>query len=423
MTSPYTDPALLGPSHSHLQASSWPRTIPGRCLLGLRAAGWKFALGAMERSGTVGNGRLGKDRVQRWLDAARWPSRPARVGLYRPGYWAQLLVEAPGACGVEWFTVPEGVHPEHACRAHTLDCVVTRNGNHLDVVTLERPDHDAGWYDWSIPRPYSYVQVFPVRIDCARMGMEIPESPEDALLGRAAVEAVAVLSRMPGRLTLADRLAGRGPATGERVAADRFGPYRQCRDGVERVMQRLTELLLSRPASATPLLVERACARAVGAWLTTWGGEISESHRRQRLEGIARINADEPDTLLRLAAARFACFDDAAGMDALVRADRLLRTVQLMPGVDQFTFIQAELQVGQPTPLTIGRVAAGLCLMSATMPVERLAFCREDLGEEMEFSRLLVGRDQDRAMLLSVFREIERGRRADRYGLPPKMVA
>ena len=423
MTRPNTDPALFGPSPHAWPASRWPRSVAGRCLLGLRAAGWKTAVKALDVAGLTRGASMGSDKAQRWLDAARWPSRPIRVGLVQPGRWAEWLVDAPGACGVEWFTVPEGEHPEFACREHALDAVVTRTSGRLEVVTLERPGHDAGWYDWSVTRPYSYVQVFPMRIDCARMTLETPETDEDACLARAAIEAAAVLARSPARLTLADRLAGRSPATGVRPEVERFGPYRQCRDGVERVMQRLTELLLSRAASPRPLMMERACARAVGAWLTTWGGEISDTHRRQRLEAIARINADEPDTMLRLAAARFACFDDAAGLDALVRADRMLRHAELMPGIDQFTFIQGELQVGQPTPLTIGRVAAGLCLLSATMPVERLPFCREDLGEEMEFSRLLVGRDQDRALLLSVFREIERGRRADRYGLPPKLVA
>lgn len=397
----------------------------GRGLMRLRAEGWKLGLAAAEAvhwalaEANVAMRRPG-DVAGEIIERDAWPCRALRVGLVNPGRWADLLVDAPGVCEVEWYGMSEGEHAPSACERHTLDAVIAPSRDGLELLSLERPGHDAGWYDWSILRPLSYAQVFPMRIDCARLPLEMPERAERAGLARAIVEAAAVLSRVPARLTLEDRLEGRAPATRTKQPAARFGPYRGSRDGVGLAMRRLAEVLVSRREGAEASAMERMCARACGAWLVTSEGGMPADERRDRMERIARISGDEPDTMLRLGAARFGAFDDKGGMEALVRADAMLRDAALMPGMDHMVFIQGELQLGVLSGMAIGRVAAGLGLVCATVDRRTLSFFAEDLAEELNHSRLLVGRDQDRALLLSVFREIEAARPAARVGVPRK---
>jgi hypothetical protein len=397
----------------------------GRGLMRLRAEGWKLGLAAADAvhwalSEANVELRRPEEAAGAIIEADAWPCRALRIGLVNPGRWADLLVDAAGGCEVDWFSMPEGEHVATACERHMLDVVIAPSEGGLELLSLERPGHDAGWYDWSIVRPMSYAQVFPMRIDCARLPLEMLERPERAGLVRAIVEAAAVLSRVPGRLTLEDRLEGRAPATQAKKAATRFGPYRQTRDGIGLAMQRLTEVLVARREGAEVSAMERMCARACGAWLATWDGEMPASERRVRMEQIARITGDEPDTMLRLAAARFGAFDDKGGMEALVRADAMLQDAALMPNMDHMVFIHAELQMGSLSGMAIGRVAAGLGLVCATVDRRKLGFFAEDLAEELNHSRLLVGRDQDRALLLSIFREIEGSRPAARVGVPRK---
>ena len=68
----------------------------------------------------------------------------------------------------------------------------------------------------------------------------------------------------------------------------------------------------------------------------------------------------------------------------------------------------AEVECGLPGPLTLGRVAACVCLVCATSPAERVPFIRADFMDDARYSAWLVGRDQDRAVLYEVFRVMER---------------
>ena len=75
--------------------------------------------------------------------------------------------------------------------------------------------------------------------------------------------------------------------------------------------------------------------------------------------------------------------------------------------------LSCELEHGPYSPMTLGRVAAGICLLCASSPTERLAYLRDDLLEDMRYSGWLVGRDTERAVLIDVFRAIERARRGE----------
>jgi hypothetical protein len=156
----------------------------------------------------------------------------------------------------------------------------------------------------------------------------------------------------------------------------------------------------------------------LGAFLSTSPNWSSDAARIAAMDDCARLSADEPQTMLRLAAVRLGMGQDDAGLDAVERADRMLRDNQLVSSTTQEAFIRSELEHGHPGPLTIGRLAAGICLLVSTMPASRVPYFRDDLLDDMRFSALLIGRDQDRKLLIQVFRALERVRRAESFGLP-----
>jgi hypothetical protein len=216
---------------------------------------------------------------------------------------------------------------------------------------------------------------------------------------RVLIEVAASLARSPWRLSLADRLlgrwprvarVGRGATTGEEALARLTGPLGR---GIE-----------LRASLAQP------CARALSAWLASTPAPVDVAARRAGVESAATILGDEPEALLRLAAVRFAAHDDGAAFDALQRADKVIRAAKHEPVSDQFAFLESEVKLGLHEPMTLGRVAAGICLVAATRPSDHLPHLRDDLMEDLRFSEWLVGRDQDRALLLDAFRMLERGR-------------
>lgn len=360
--------------------------------------------------------RVASLAAERALARTSMPVRSLRIGLAVDGRWVTALVRAPRASGAEWLQLAHGEDPGEACARHGLDAVVYRGAeDRLFIATLERSGCDAAWFDWGQPRPLSYESVFPLRIDAARITLPINDETEAPipLLVRL-IESAAVLSRHPSRLTEKDRLLGRQSLGAETLSRKHRGVMNA--DPAADAMCRLGYAMVAGATSSLPGETERAAARAVGAWAATYSGPLQENDRRSFAEAAARILGDEPEAVLRLAAVRLGAFDDSAGIEALVRADRVLRSRAAssaalpISAADPVLFVQSELEHGGYTPLTLGRVAAGICLACASSPASRLAYLRDDLMDDMRYSGWLVGRDQDRRLLLEVFRELEAAR-------------
>ncbi len=363
------------------------------------------------------------DRFSRWIDEHDWPARPLRIGVVAPSQWPEAWADrlhGAASTGIEWFALPTGSDAE-CVREHLLDAMVSMNerGN-LCVATPVREGFEAGWFNWGMERPLSYASVFPCRVDCEELEVELCEGDSPRLLA-AVLEAAAWSGRSPARLTLQDRLKGRCIASPMRRTTTKVESWKPAVDHIERAMRCLVDQVGDAAAAkglAKATATERAAARAASAWLATWTGPMPDSERRVGIEACADLAGDEPEIALRLAAAHLACGADGAGLDAIERADRMLRDRTLIPGFDQFAFVQAELATELQTPLAAGRVAAGACLIAATMPAQKFAFFMEDVLDELKHSPLLVGRDQDHRMLVQVFRTLERIRRSERFGLP-----
>jgi len=404
----------------------WPSDYLNRA--GLAAIDWGVrGLAAAGASADVDVG----ERVTRWIDDHEWPARPLRIGVRGPNAWPlgwADRVHASASAGIEWFALParEG-GTDGAMIEHLLDAAVeVTAAGMMRVETLTRSGFEAAWFDWAGSLPLSYASVFPCRVDCERVEVQLEEG-DSAGLVTALIEAAAWSSRAPARLTLEDRLKGRCVASPMRKRVRRLEVWKPSVDQFERAMRRLTAGVTEAEAKrvesgfrneAGPSGAERAAARVSSAWLATWVGPMRDTERRDAMEACAGLAGDEAEVALRLAAARLACGADQAGFDALEQADRMLRTRVLLPGIDQFAFVQGELATHLQTPLAVGRVAAGACMIGATMAADTFVHFKDDVLDELKHSELLVGRDQDHRLLVEVFRTLHRIRRSECYGLP-----
>lgn len=353
------------------------------------------------------------ERLGEWHDRSSWPSSPLRIGVDASDDAWRALTHSDGTTPVRWAPVPRAWDDRTACRRLGLDAVV-RHYPHgpVRITFAEHEDREAAWYDWSSPPPLTFASLFPVRVDPARVTLnwvDLTDRSEVALL-RAVVEGGAALSRTAARLSLADRLRGRRPLTGGLARVVCGGTDGETVEGAMRHLGRCLAQSTRSGDQATPL--QRAAANAASAWVSGADALMDPEERLRTVETAWRILGDEPEVLLRLVAARFAAFQDRGALEAVLGADRAIRERNPEPITDHMAFLQSEVELGLPAPQTLGRVAAGICLVCATSPVERIAYLRDDVTDDMRYSGWLVGRDQDRALLTEVFRVLERQRLA-----------
>lgn len=340
------------------------------------------------------------------------PAAPLRVGFAMPRRRAEMVIDQDPT-GAEWFMVARGADPQEVAAENGLDAVVAEIApGVIRVETLERPHADCAWFDWGTRRPLSYESVFPIRIDPARIHMDLSSEGElahSADIVMDLVHAAAVLSRHPLRLDIPDVILGRRSCIRHR-SVDELESYAGDADEGALAMARLAGRLEQRSRSGRYTAADRAAARAVSAWISTWDDSIRDEHRLGWIEACGRILVDEPEVLLRLGAVRLSMLDDEMGIAALRDADALLQGEQGLACTDPIAFLESELKHGPENPMTVSRVAAGLCLAFAGVPTQRLAFVQEDLLDDMRFASWLVGRDQDRALLMRVLRELREAR-------------
>lgn len=346
------------------------------------------------------------------LDRRPELAAPLRIGIAAPADMARSITNHEAAVPVCWRALDE--HQGPPASASRLDLVFRHDGMRGGVASIpERDQQPATWFDWSTPRPLSFASVFPHHVDPAQLTIALlPGADAHDPLVTSMLVAAAAQARFPARLTLTDRFFGRLPLDGEEDPSHIDpGAFRV------RAMRRLAQTLSARDPHDASVL-ERTAASVVSAWLVTPGARVPMAERRSLLEAVAPFLRNRPETWLRLAAVRFANYDDDAAIDALLNADPLVRSSTDQIVVDQAGFVQSEIALGGGGPLTLGRIAAGICLLAAQHAYESLDFLRDDLLEDLRYSGWLVGRDQDSVVLHRVIRELTRIRRAECRGLP-----
>lgn len=363
----------------------------------------------------IGSGELSvaanlRRRLERWLGGLALPTRPLRVGLCMPDEESRALVAARGDCRVEWYRMPSWEDPQSACRKHLFDAVVFHEGEGpVRLVTLERPGCTAGVVEWAdLGGELTFGTLFPSRVDPAAVvieGATRTRVREGADLLRALVEAAATLARSEPRLTLADRMLGRH-ATDVVARPAGLSLWKSPRSVAAGVM---THLVRTAAAQAEAWPEAAAIAADVGSAFFVAVPDMTPSARREGLLTATECITSGAATALRVGSSCIGALEDDEGMAWLVRADAMLRDGSSpLAKLDHAAFLESELVHGSENPMSVGRAAAGICLVCAAADPERVRFLRDDMLEEMAYAGWLVGRDQDRGVLIRVFLEIER---------------
>jgi len=283
------------------------------------------------------------------------------------------------------------------------------NAGDAHLFLPQPPGQPAAWHDWSPPPAPGFGTTFPARVDPAALrldGLDFAD-PIHCRLAADVIIVAATLAAGPTRRPTGFRSVLRGGTLDESLA----------RSAVEVAMLRLGGTLEDLVAAAKRRetrvpATAFAAARALSAWITTWQtqpGAPPIHHERHRLAKLAAdLIPGEAEPHLRLGAAQIAAFEDAAAITSFATAGRLLRSRGTVCGTDPLAFIQAEITLGEPSGLTLGRVAAGLCLLWATTPQSSLDYLRDDVLDDLQHSGWLEGRDQDRKLLADVLDELAR---------------
>lgn len=332
-----------------------------------------------------------------------------RIGLDLPLSEFRAVLDAAGEfrdpdMRIEWVRIEAGRDDQADCRRHNLDALIRRaSADSLRLAIPEHPGHDAAWHSWSRRLPLGYASVFPARVDAAAAdlsGLNL-KNPDDLTLAMRLAACGAILGRSPARLRVRDRVVGRGSLT--------MGPTAPSPELLQRWMLELAHTVQSGAADpanhSSPAW--QAAARLVQAWLVSGDSGLSPDNLRRRVEAADRFLRDEPESPLRVAAACFAAYDDEAGMAALHRAHALLRARAETPAVDPLAFILSEIEVSAPKPLTVGRVAAGICLLWATASPRTLEYLRADLIDDLRHTGGEAWRGKDGKLLEDIIAELD----------------
>jgi hypothetical protein len=372
-----------------------------------------------------------EQREHRWiekLDGSPAMGRPLRIGLDVPGKFALNLAHAAHEhilAPVQFVPIEVTSDGAAECREQKLDAVMlVDRERRLVIQTLEHDEHDAAWFDWAQSLPISYASVFPSRIDASRITLDTidtldDQSPEAWWLIVSTLVSAAALARSPRRLTLRDRLDGRRSMVGYPTYATPGTANVPAAESELLSLARLAESMASGGQKSQTLT---SVLRALSGWMCVADTWTDARLRRRLVEAAAQATPEDVAVLLRLAAVRFADGDDISGFESLLRADKALRGSDQLVPISHLEFVQSEIDLGSESLMTLGRVAAGICLACAAEPDDRLDFIREDIMDDARYSSWLSGRDQDAAVLLRVFKMLKHARalRALSTPIPPK---
>lgn len=405
---PGTHAAAIGSSPRRLEAAA---LVPGPIRLGALRAAARVTRATVRAAHAISGNPSGRSgAVRRWeyaaataCDRARIEHAPLRIGLDARREVVRAITEATGSAPVHWIDVTPGEDDQADAERLDLDAIVRQPAfGPLRVSTRVHEDRDAAWYDWARPLPFSYAAVFPVRIDPHGLTLDDKDWIErgGAPVLRLLIDASALLSRSPARLDLADRLRGRGVID---PAAQGPGLPGALTTTIQRLGAAVEEA--SREGRTSGAL--RIAARVVGAYHSTHDRAFDLETRCRVIAAAAAILRDEPEAMLRAGAAEISRGEDDAAMASFERAARLLRSLRVEPASIHLAFLQAEIENGTSDPMTLGRVAAGICIAAGTSEPERFAYVRDDIADDLRYAGWLVGRDQDRSILLRVAAEMD----------------
>lgn len=388
----------------NLPGKAWPEGSLRRAMLrGVGAAVYGASKGAQflrDVASEVGvSGSQSSGTSQRLASGLQgvWPVKPLQIGVANAGDWAAQLVASHGVMHVQWHEL-ENADATTTRDGHVLDGMLRCDASGLQLLTMCHVGHDAALRDWSELAAVNengggFAQLFPLRQDCAGLSFAGEISVDDVRIARLLIEAACLLSRHPARTELGDKLAGRSA---------NWSDNSEGQASLSSIYTAMEAELESTPEMQGLSSVRSIAAHVLSQWAAT-SPTITQKQRLEVAELCARLLPGDSFATLRLAAVRFGQLEDASGLDALADAAHALKQSSTKPLSDQTAFLLAELESGMGHPLSLGRVAAGITLASATLDAKELRMYRDDLRDEMRFSAALMGKDQDRFLIEQVF--------------------
>lgn len=374
--------------------STWPTTVVTSAAWCAAAWAWRITTHARALGARLGAAWLwtGPSWMRR-----RWPSRALEIAVPAGHGTARAMMSAPSAA--ECLFLIDAATPGHA-----LDGWFDFGpAGELRFVLPVIDSTNAAWYDWAEPRQLNYASLFTGRLDPAFVTLGEVRA-EHASIARSLIEAAAVASRCPARVDVAERLLGRGEGNTDAAMAA------VARRFVAASTRRLTGDAMT------------VAARVASAWAAGPTCPMPLDERRTVLEHAADTLGDEPGVLLRLGAVLVGQGDDERGLAVLLDAERRIRArdawVHEVIEQPQTPFLQSEIELGTTDPMTLGRVAAGLCLIAAGTPDDRVPYLIEDLVEDLRFAGWLIGADCDRQVIEKLARRL-----AEQRGAAPREMA
>lgn len=310
-----------------------------------------------------------------------------RIGYDLPESWAGCLLDAGGdaSCAIEWVeTADPSLTTGRACRELGLDGVVRYEGvgtGRVRLLTRPGLDQDDAQDDWAKAEPISYATVFPGRLDpiAVTLGRGGELLARDVPLAQSVIASAGWLRR--------------AHLSGHEL------DYERARMAMRRSVRQLGLVL----GGQTPAdLVASAC-ESISSAACLWSDLLPPGERVEVLEAIRRERVGDPAITLRLAAACLADFQDTRGRALLDEASDELARRGGVAGVSPLGFVLSELEHGEGSGLSLGRVGAASCLLAAATETSEYPFVRDDLFDDMRYAPWLVGRDQDRALLMELY--------------------
>lgn len=402
----------IGPNH-------WPTNPLRRLSLSVSGIAFRAAYRAAEfgrdfllDAGAPINDADPETTFIRWLEKSRWPSRCFRVATIGDERWMRDVRQAGGRLNIEWVelnqTVSSLFDARALCRDHRFDAVVLRSSDGLATfVTLENAGRAATWDDWSHARPAAYLTLFPPSIDSAGGGFPLHEVESRPGFFRSILEAAALFSRSPNRLTLEDRVAGRFP--GPQMFPPGDEQSAKFADPRDMIMLAVFRHLADDTAfESNPGAQEIAAARACSAWFATHGP--AGTSLNPLFERCACVLGNDGLSLLRMGANQASSGDECAAIATFVRAHHSLHEAGIAPSADQTPFLQADLELGGADPQLLGRIVAGAVLMAGAVDAEKTSFFCDDLMDDLVDDLRSAGwtgeNDPEQGLLLRTFAAI-----------------
>lgn len=400
------DPAVLQWLHrvttpSPRSMRRWPKSMTGRLI----QRGLSLGARPIMHAAQIFIGNASEAWACERLDANNWPTRPLRVGVTET-MLRHTLERTSGQCVLEWVAASPSRTSAHLCKSLTLDAVLRMDAKGgLLLVMPETRQRSAAWHDWSADRPVTFATLFPGRVDCAELILPSDAArPGNAWFLRRLVEAAATLARHPSRLSAHDRLNGRTPRVDTLHAFELHPSGDATRDAQRLVIHALWNGM--KEGAATRLPGSIAAARLVSAFAVGADDDLPETTRVDMASSCVLLVPDEPEVHLRLAAARLASHAHASAMDSLLTGERLLRDHSMKGGTNQVPFLQAELEAGGGRAISLGRVAAGIAMVCASLESSHIPFFRDDVLDDVCHSDWLIPKDEDRNLIIDIFRAI-----------------